>query len=148
MECIINQDKETKFNKFILIKKYSNRRLYNSSESKYITQKELKEIICNGSDIKVVDYSSGVDLTKITLMQVLNDINEKEGEIFSVKFLKKLIKLSTKKSFKKLGGFLDLSIKKFEKNKYSKLKKSFSKNSFQELEHEIIKMKKKIKTLK
>ena len=134
-------------NNFVLIKKYSNRRLYNSLTSKYITQKELKKLICQGSDIKIVDYSSGKDLTQITLMQLLNEINEKEIKLFSINFLKKVIKLSSKNSSKKLSDFMELSIKQFEKNKDLKIKKNFSSKSMSKLELDILEIKKQIKLI-
>ena len=51
-------------NEFILIKKYSNRRLYNSSKSKYINFKELFELIKNNIDFKIEDHKTGEDLTQ------------------------------------------------------------------------------------
>ena len=46
-------------NEFILIKKYSNRRLYNSSKSKYINFKELFELIKNNIDFKIENHKTG-----------------------------------------------------------------------------------------
>ena len=115
--------------------------------SKYITQKELKKLICQGSDIKIVDYSSGKYLTQITLMQLLNEINEKEIQLFSINFLKKVIKLSSKNSSKKLSDFMELSIKQFEKNKDLKIKKNFSSKSLSKLELDILEIKKQIKLI-
>ena len=147
MALVINKKKNSHLNNFVLIKKYSNRRLYNSLTSKYITQKELKKLICQGSDIKIVDYSSGKDLTQITLMQLLNEINEKEIKLFSINFLKKVIKLSSKNSTKKLSDFMELSIKQFEKNKDLKIKKNYSSKSLSKLELDILEIKKQIKLI-
>ena len=147
MALVINKKKNSHLNNFVLIKKYSNRRLYNSLTSNYITQKELKKLICQGSDIKIVDYSSGKDLTQITLMQLLNEINEKEIQLFSINFLKKVIKLSSKSSSKKLSDFMELSIKQFEKNKDLKIKKNFSSKSLSKLELDILEIKKQIKLI-
>ena len=147
MALVINKKKSSHLNNFVLIKKYSNRRLYNSLTSKYITQKELKKLICQGSDIKIVDYSSGKDLTQITLMQLLNEINEKEMQLFSINFLKKVIKLSSKNSTKKLSDFMELSIEQFEKNKDIKIKKNFSSKSLSKLELDILEIKKQIKLI-
>ena len=147
MALVINKKKNSHLNNFVLIKKYSNRRLYNSLTSKYITQKELKKLICQGSDIKIVDYSSGKDLTQITLMQLLNEINEKEIQLFSINFLKKVIKLSSKNSTKKLSDFMELSIEQFEKNKDIKIKKNFSSKSLSKLELDILEIKKLIKLI-
>lgn len=54
----------------VLIKKYSNRRLYDTSESKYITLEELTAIIRSGRDVRIVDAKTNEDLTQITLAQM------------------------------------------------------------------------------
>ena len=54
-----------------LIKKYSNRRLYDTDQSSYITLEELAELIRAGHDVKVVDVKSGEDLTQATLAQIV-----------------------------------------------------------------------------
>lgn len=54
-----------------LIKKYSNRRLYDTDQSSYITLEELAEMIRAGHDVKVVDVKSGDDLTQATLAQIV-----------------------------------------------------------------------------
>lgn len=55
----------------ILIKKYSNRRLYDTDQSRYITLDELAERIRLGADVQVLDASSGSDLTQATLVQIV-----------------------------------------------------------------------------
>lgn len=55
----------------ILIKKYGNRRLYDTGDSRYITLEELAEKVRGGADVRVVDSSSGEDLTQATLTQVI-----------------------------------------------------------------------------
>jgi polyhydroxyalkanoate synthesis repressor PhaR len=54
-----------------LIKKYGNRRLYDTAHSRYITLEELAGIIRSGEDVRVVDAKSGDDLTTGTLAQIL-----------------------------------------------------------------------------
>ena len=56
---------------FILIKKYSNRRLYNSSKSKYINFKDLFELTKNNIDFKIEDHKTGEDLTQEILLQTI-----------------------------------------------------------------------------
>lgn len=53
------------------IKKYSNRRLYDTDESSYITLEELAKTIRDGWDVRVIDASSGADLTQATLAQIV-----------------------------------------------------------------------------
>jgi len=55
----------------ILIKKYANRRLYDTRQSRYITLDELAQIVRGGTDVSVVDAKSGGDLTRQVLIQVL-----------------------------------------------------------------------------
>mgnify|MGYP002629550069 CR=1 FL=1 len=55
----------------ITIKKYSNRRLYDTDRSSYITLEDLAERICKGDDVRVVDASTGRDLTQATLVQIV-----------------------------------------------------------------------------
>lgn len=56
-----------------VIKKYTNRRLYDTETSGYITLDELAEIIKSGSDVRVVGAKSGEDLTQATLAQIILD---------------------------------------------------------------------------
>jgi polyhydroxyalkanoate synthesis repressor PhaR len=55
----------------VVIKKYSNRRLYDTDSSRYITQEELTEKIRSGVDVRVVDAKSGEDLTQAMLTQII-----------------------------------------------------------------------------
>lgn len=55
----------------VLVKKYSNRRLYDTDLSRYVTLEELTARIRSGVDVRVVDASSGEDLTQATLLQVI-----------------------------------------------------------------------------
>lgn len=61
----------------ILIKRYSNRKLYNTTVKKYITLDELAHLIRNGADIQVIDNDSGEDLTSITLTQIILETEKK-----------------------------------------------------------------------
>ena len=54
-----------------LIKKYGNRRLYDTGESRYITLEELAEKIRSGLDVRVVDAKTNEDLTQATLTQII-----------------------------------------------------------------------------
>lgn len=55
----------------MIVKKYSNRRLYDTEESRYITLEELADKIRHGSDVRVEDAKSGADLTQSTLTQII-----------------------------------------------------------------------------
>lgn len=55
----------------MLVKKYSNRRLYDTSDSRYITLEDLADKVKKGEDVRVVDAKTGEDLTAATLTQIL-----------------------------------------------------------------------------
>jgi polyhydroxyalkanoate synthesis repressor PhaR len=55
----------------VLVKKYGNRRLYDTARSRYLTLEELAESIRQGEDVRVVDAKSGEDLTTATLAQII-----------------------------------------------------------------------------
>ncbi len=57
----------------ILIKRYANRKLYNTQASRYITLKGISELIEGGEEIRVVDNQTGEDITKVALSQILVD---------------------------------------------------------------------------
>jgi len=61
-----------------LIKKYANRKLYDTRTSRYITLGEIASLVRDGHDIKVVDRDDGTDLTKVTLSQIVLS-EEKRG---------------------------------------------------------------------
>lgn len=55
----------------MIVKKYGNRRLYDTSDSRYITLEELAAKVRSGSDVQVVDAKTGKDLTQATLTQII-----------------------------------------------------------------------------
>jgi polyhydroxyalkanoate synthesis repressor PhaR len=75
-----------------VIKRYSNRKLYDTQESRYVTLEEIEEMIRAGREIAVVDAASGEDLTSVTLTQIILE-NERthRGNLPSA-FLHQLIK--------------------------------------------------------
>jgi polyhydroxyalkanoate synthesis repressor PhaR len=62
----------------VLIKRYANRKLYNTDSSRYITLKGISELVHEGTDIRVVDNETGNDLTSVVLSQILVD-DQKQG---------------------------------------------------------------------
>jgi polyhydroxyalkanoate synthesis repressor PhaR len=62
----------------ILIKRYANRKLYNTQSSRYITLKGISELIESGEEVRVIDNETGEDITNVALSQILVD-SEREG---------------------------------------------------------------------
>jgi len=77
---------------FITIKKYSNRRLYDSTNKSYVTLEDIAVLIREGSEIKVIDSQSGEDITKVILIQVILESEKNKEDILPVSFLHMLIK--------------------------------------------------------
>ncbi len=65
----------------IIIKRYSNRKLYNTETKQYITLEGLGALIQQGQEIQVIDHISGDDLTALTLIQIILAVSETEIRI-------------------------------------------------------------------
>ena len=77
--------------KQVVIRKYGNRRLYDTSTSRYINLEELSDLVRNGNDIKVVDAKTGEDLTRLTLMQIIAEDAKGERAPLPLELLRQLI---------------------------------------------------------
>ena len=75
-----------------VIKRYSNRKLYDTQESRYVTLEELEELIRAGREISVVDVSTGEDLTSVTLAQIILENERTRRATLPSAFLHQLIK--------------------------------------------------------
>ena len=127
----------------ISIKKYSNRRLYNCSTSKYINLKDLIEIITKNHNVKIEDHLTGEDLTQQTLSQLIYEDNNPKKPIFSENFIKTLFKILEKNKIADVSEYLEICLKKFED--YNKLEqKNFEKLNILDLQLQILELKKLI----
>jgi polyhydroxyalkanoate synthesis repressor PhaR len=75
-----------------VIKRYSNRKLYDTQESRYVTLEEIEEMIRGGREISVVDAGSGEDLTSVTLTQIILENERTRRASLPAAFLHQLIK--------------------------------------------------------
>jgi polyhydroxyalkanoate synthesis repressor PhaR len=96
----------------VLVKKYSNRRLYDTNQSKYITLEELAELIRVGADPRVVDAKSGEDLTQATLTQIIIE-SRGGGRMLPVPFLLQLIRLGDTALAEFLGRYLSWALEMY-----------------------------------
>lgn len=90
-----------------LIKKYKNRRLYDTEKSQYINVEELAQYVVEGIAFKVEDASSGKDLTTNTLLQIFVEMESGPSQFLSADMLRQLIILAhhpMNKSFKTMLG--------------------------------------------
>ncbi len=77
-----------------LIKRYPNRKLYDTSNSRYITLEGIAELIKQGDEVKVVDHKSKEDLTSMVLAQIIFEEEKNKRNIFPLPTLKKMIQQS------------------------------------------------------
>jgi len=75
-----------------VIKRYSNRKLYNTTTRRYITLEEIAGMISEGEDVRVVDHATGHDMTTLTLAQVLFELEKQPGGLFPGVMFEKIIK--------------------------------------------------------
>jgi len=61
-----------------IIKRYPNRKLYNTESKRYVTLEHIAAMIQNGGDVQIIDYETGEDLTNLTLSQIIFE-QEKKG---------------------------------------------------------------------
>jgi polyhydroxyalkanoate synthesis repressor PhaR len=74
-----------------LIKRYGNRKLYDTSESRYITLDEIARLVRSGSDVKVIDNENGDDLTAITFAQIILEEEKRRSSLISLGLLRELV---------------------------------------------------------
>lgn len=96
-----------------LIKKYPNRRLYDTEESRYITLADVKDLVLNKVEFVVIDKKSGDDITRTILLQVIAE-QEQQGEaIMSEDFLSQVIRSYGKVMPGFMAKYLEQSLKLF-----------------------------------
>lgn len=97
----------------IVIRKYANRRLYDTGRSSYVTLEDLCEMIHEGQDFVVVDAKSNEDLTQSVLTQIIVEQEAKGEKILPCNFLRQLIRFygDTRQAF--LPEYLERSMRNF-----------------------------------
>jgi polyhydroxyalkanoate synthesis repressor PhaR len=97
----------------IIIKKYANRRLYDTSASRYVTLDHLRELVKQGKNFKVQDAKSGEDLTRGVLAQIIFEEESKGETLLPVEFLRQLISFYGDSMQTMVPGYLRLSMDNF-----------------------------------
>lgn len=100
----------------VVIKKYANRRLYNTEKSSYVTLDHLAEMVREGQDFVVTDAKSGEDITRSVLTQIIFEEESKGHNMLPTKFLRQLISLYGDSVQGFVPGYLDASMEAFTKN--------------------------------
>ncbi len=115
-----------------IIKKYQNRRLYDTATSTYIILDDIKQMIIDGDTIQVTDVKSGADVTRSVLLQIILEEEANHTPIFSNDFLLQIIRFYGKSFQSAISPFLEQSIdmlRQTQKRFYSQLKATYPKEA-------------------
>jgi polyhydroxyalkanoate synthesis repressor PhaR len=100
----------------VVIKKYANRRLYNTQTSSYVTLDHLALMVKEGTEFEVQDARTGEDITRSVLTQIIFEEEAKGQNLLPIKFLRQLIRFYGDSLQAFVPGYLDLSMDSFTKN--------------------------------
>ena len=116
----------------VVIKKYANRRLYNTGTSTYVTLEDLAEMVKKGEDFSVQDAKTGEDITHSVLTQIIFELENKDGQnMLPISFLRQLISFYGDQMQMIVPSFLEQSMIAFTKEQErfrEQLKASFGKS--------------------
>jgi polyhydroxyalkanoate synthesis repressor PhaR len=100
----------------VIIKKYANRRLYNTESSTYITLEHLAEMVRQKRQFKVVDAKSGEDITHNVLTQIIMEEEARGTNMLPVNFLRQLIGMYGDSMQSMVPQYLEASLEAFQRN--------------------------------
>src|SRR6476659_6348147 len=117
----------------VTIKKYANRRLYDTESSTYITLDRLAHMVREGREFEVVDAKTGEDITRQVLTQIIVDEEARGGEtMLPINFLKQLIGLYGNSMQNFVPQYLEAAMDSFQRNK-SAVRDAFGGNVFADM---------------
>ena len=100
-----------------IIKRYSNRRLYDTITSRYITLDEIKELVLQQIKFKVVDNKTNEDLTTYVLLQIISEYENKQVPLFTTEILENIIRFYGNPLQKSMSQFLEKFFSQFTEQK-------------------------------
>src|SRR5919107_2810895 len=100
----------------VIIKKYANRRLYDTESSSYITLERLAEMVRQKREFKVIDAKSGDDITHNVLTQIIMDEESRGKTMLSSNFLRQLIGMYGDSMQSMVPQYLEASLEAFQRN--------------------------------
>ena len=100
----------------IVIKKYANRRLYNTATSSYVTLDYLREMVKKGDNFVVFDAKTGEDITRSVLAQIIFEQESKGENLLPINFLRQLIRFYDDTLQAALPKYLDMSMDRFTRD--------------------------------
>ena len=116
----------------VTIKKYANRRLYDTESSAYITLDRLAQMVREGREFEVVDAKTGEDITRQVLTQIIVDEEARGATMLPISFLKQLIGLYGNSMQNFVPQYLEAAMDAFQRNQ-SAVRDTFGANMFADL---------------
>ena len=95
------------------IKKYANRRLYDTQASRHVTLDGIRQLVASGEDVVVMDDTTGQDITRSILLQVISEQEQGGRPILSAEMLKHIIRFYGNPLQDMMGGYLERSVEGF-----------------------------------
>ena len=96
-----------------IIKKYPNRRLYDTEISSYITLEEIRQLVLDNEEFEVRDAKTGEDLTRSVLLQIISEYEERGQPMFTSKLLSQIIRFYGDSMQGFMGTYLERSLQVF-----------------------------------
>src|SRR5262249_44938916 len=125
----------------VTIKKYANRRLYNTGTSTYVTLEDLAAMVKSGEDFVVYDAKTGEDITRSVLTQIIFEQENKEGQnLLPITFLRQLIRFYGDSMQMLVPRYLEVSIESLtrEQEKFrQQMAQAFGVGAFTSLEEQV-----------
>lgn len=134
-----------------LIKKYPNRRLYDTEISRYITLDEVRDLVMQGQEFKVVDKKTGRDITRSILLQVIAEQEEGNNPVFSTDYLSNVIRFYGDTLQNSMSDYLEHSMQNFVEQQAQvreKLKTLVGNNPFDAIRDLARQNRKKLKSIR
>lgn len=96
-----------------IIKKYPNRRLYDTEISSYITLEEVRQLVVDGEEFEVRDAKSGENLTRSVLLQIISEHEDRGQPMFTTQLLSQVIRFYGDSLQGFMGSYLEKSLQVF-----------------------------------
>jgi polyhydroxyalkanoate synthesis repressor PhaR len=110
---LTNNEEQQTDEDVVAIKKYANRRLYNTATSSYVTLEDLAQMVRDGQNFVVTDAKSGDDITRSVLTQIIFELENKGQNLLPINFLRQLITYYGDSLQSFVPSYLDLSMDAF-----------------------------------
>ena len=113
----------------IVIKKYANRRLYNTGSSSYVTLEHLREMVKEGADFVVYDAKTNEDITRPVLAQIIFEEESKGQNLLPIQFLRQLIGFYGDQMQSFVPSYLEMSLAAFAQQQ-ERMREQFGVSAF------------------